>query len=101
MKLEYKADLRVSEFGDLFVRQHLYRGAVNNHFARSGTAQSAQNLQQGGFAGTARTDNGDHLSFVNMQVDAFEHFEFAETFVNIFGVNHGVYVIFGAVLRLP
>ena len=101
MELEYKSDFRVSEFGDLFVRQHLHGGSVNNHFARSGTAQGTQNLQQGGFACTARTDNGDHLPFVNMQVDAFEYFEFAETFVNIFGVDHGVYVIFGTVLRLP
>ena len=64
VELEYEADLRVAEFRNLFVRKHLYRRAVDHHFARSGAAQRTQDLQQRRFPCTARSYDGNHLAFV-------------------------------------
>lgn len=59
--------------------------------AAVGLIEGAHDLQQGGFAGSAGTDDADYFVGHDVEVDAFEHFEAVEGFAYIAYRYNGLY----------
>ena len=64
VELKNKADAAIAKRGKLAVRQRKHICAVIEHSAGVGTLQSAHNLQQSGFSGTAGPHNGNNFLFI-------------------------------------
>ena len=75
MELEDKSYLLVSEVGEFVIRQGVCLNSVDDHLSRVRLVECSDNLQQGGFPGSAWSDDTDDFSFPNVQVDAFKHLE--------------------------
>ena len=75
MELEDEAQVAVAEVGELLLGEGGDIDAVDDDGAGVGAVECADNLQQGGLAGSAGADDADHLATVDVEVDAFEHLE--------------------------
>src|SRR5882762_2755270 len=67
--------------------------AVHQDMAGGGTVEAAENLQQRGFAGTRRPDDGDALTGANGDRNALQDFEgnrtLAKAFMDVAGFENG------------
>ena len=88
VKLEYEADMPVAEGRELLLLISGDVDAIEEHTAAVGAVERADYLQQRGLAGSAGTYDADHLSLVDGEVDAFEHFECAEALVYVVELYH-------------
>ena len=88
MELEDEADVLVAEVGKPLLVQLSDINAVDGDVSAVGRVESADNLQESGLAGTTRSDDAHHLTFINMQVDALEHLQRAEALGDILNVYH-------------
>lgn len=91
MELEDEADATVAEVAQLSLRETAHVGAVDGYGAAVGAVEGSDDLEQGGLAGTAGTDDAHHLTFIYMQVDALEHLQRAEALGYSFDVYHCFY----------
>ena len=88
VELENEADMRVAEIRQLLFTHPTDFLAVYTDFTAIGLIQSTDNLQQCSFACTAGTYDAHHLSFIDMEGNAFEHVQISETLSYIFNINH-------------
>ena len=88
VKLENKADMTVAEGRELFLTQVKSRRAVEENLSGIGFFERPHDLQEGSLAGAAGTHDGDNLSLLDAGIDAFQHFEPAETFVYVLYLYH-------------
>ena len=79
MKLKHKADILIAEGRKFFLLHPADDSSVNRYRTRIRLVERSHNLQQGGFSGTAGTDNTDDLSFIYFQINAFQHLQRAKT----------------------
>ena len=88
MKLKNKPDVLVAKIRQLSFVECCNVGAVYNYLPVVGFVQSADNLQQSGFSGTARTHYRNYFVWLYFEADAFEHFQTAKTLGYIAYFNH-------------
>ena len=88
MLLEYEAYAAIAEFRQSSVAECKWVVAVVSYCARVGDTECAKNLQQGGFAGAAGSDNGGYMTGYDVQVDAFQHLERAKVFLYAASLYH-------------
>ena len=88
VKLKYEAYVAISEVGELvaFEFQHIH--AVVNDAAAIGRVESAENLQQSGFAGAAGTHDGHHLLLADYGAHIAQHLQRAVAFIDVFYFYH-------------
>ena len=86
--LEDEADVLVAETCQLPLLQSEDIGIPIMQGAGVGAVEGAENLQQGGLAGTRGTDNGDHLALLDADTHVFQHMEVAVALVDIGSGNH-------------
>ena len=84
MKLEDEPDMFVAESGKFFLFHAAYFNGVEENAPGVRLVQCAHNLQECGFAGTARAYDTDNFAFVYFEVDAFQYLQLAETFRDSF-----------------
>ena len=89
VKLEYEAEVLAAEAREAWSGEPEHVLTGNVHFAGVGGVECAHDLEQGGFACTAGADNADHFVGLDVEVDAFEHFECAEGLVDVAEGDHG------------
>ena len=53
-----------------------------------GFEERSHDLKQGCFSCSAGTNNADHFSGLDFEIDAFEHFKVSEGFVDVVERNH-------------
>ena len=70
--LEHEPDLDVADGGEFAVGQRLHRLAVETVDAARGFVQQAEDIEQGGFAGTGRAHDADEFAAADFEIDAFE-----------------------------
>src|SRR5690348_17349244 len=73
VKLKNKPDMLVSEGRNFLLRKRAYFSFVNRYNPFIGFVQCAENVKQCALAGSRRTDNGNDLTFVNLEVDTLKH----------------------------
>lgn len=78
VKLKHKAEVLITESGDVFVSEVGDINAVNLYRSCVGCVECAHDLQQGGLSRSRRANDADHFAFVDVEVYAFEHLERAE-----------------------
>ena len=64
-----KAQLAVTQVGARGGGEFTHRLAGENHVARGGRIQAAEQMQQRTFARAGGADNGHHLAFTNAEAD--------------------------------
>jgi hypothetical protein len=101
VKLKDEADVLVAECGKSSGIESFKRQAGNRNTSFIEGIESSQDLQQGGFAGTAHTDQRDHLAPFDGEIRIAEHRELtlivSETFTEIFDHNDIVGHVFSLV----
>src|SRR5258708_11456326 len=70
--LEYEADLALAHAGALGVGEGGDVVAIQNYFAGIGAGESAEQVEQCGFAAARRADHGDKFSSLDAEGDAPE-----------------------------
>lgn len=88
VKLEDEAYLLVAEAAQRVAFKAGNVVAIDAYRAAVGAVEGANDLQQGGLAGTARTYNAHHLALVDVQVYAFEHLQLSEALGYVLYVYH-------------
>ena len=88
MELEHKTQVQVAEARHLPVFQFRHIHSVDEHAAPIGLFQCAENLEQGGLSGTARTDDTHDFALLDVEVYAFQHLERTEGFGDVACVDH-------------
>ena len=91
MELEDKADFPVAETGQVVSVEGQDIGPVYRQRSAVRRGQGAQNLQQGGLAGTGSAHNRHHFPLFRVEIHSFQHPQGAEAFFNSFGLyNHNI-----------
>ena len=67
---------------------HTTNKNCTNSSSRVGTADGAHDLEQCSFARTAWTHDTHYLVWLNVEVDAFEHFQLPERLMYVVKGNH-------------
>jgi len=75
VELEHEADVAVAEIGKFPARHLGGVNAVNADRTCIGLVQGADDLQQRGLSCAAGAYNTYYLSFVDVEVDAFQYFQ--------------------------
>ena len=78
----------VAEFRQLIVTQQVKVHAVNHHLSPIRLVQGADNMQQGRFASSGRTDNRHHFVVFYRQRDLFQDLKAAIGFFDFFDFDH-------------
>ncbi len=94
MKLEHETYLLIAEAAHLFLAEVAYIRPVNGDGARIGLVQCSHNLKQGGLSCSASSYYADDFSLLDVQVNTFEHLQFAEGFCYVSDLYHCVMSIF-------
>ena len=79
MELENETYMKVAEVRQLLLLETAYVHGVNNHATTVGTVERTHNLEQCRLSRSTGTNDAHHLALVDMQVDALEHLQRAET----------------------
>ena len=74
--LENESDAAIADFRQLVARDSGNGLAAQLIFAGRRRVEAADKIHERRFAGAGRTDNGHHLAFVNLEVDALEGLDF-------------------------
>ena len=74
--LENETDLLIADLGQLGVVGFVNSMAVQKIFAAIRRIHTADNIHQGGFAGTRGTEDGEEFSFLDGEVDIKKHLQF-------------------------
>ena len=93
VELEDEADTFVAEAGQRLVAQREGVLSVDLDTARVGARKRADDLQQRGLARAAGADDRDDFAFGDVERDALEHFEVAETLVYVGNFYHAVAMV--------
>ena len=88
VELEDEADALVAEFRQGLVAQRRDILAADLHAPAVGPRKGPHDLQKRGLSGAAGPHDGDHLACGDLQRDAFQHFERAETLVYVGNSYH-------------
>ena len=88
VELEYETEMTVAEVGQFLLREGSGVDAVDTYGAAVGPVEGADDLQQGGLAGSTGADNADNFAFGDVQVNAFEYLQGAEALGDILDGNH-------------
>jgi len=75
MELKHETDMLVAEVGKFVGGQLVDIDVIDDDSAAVGLVECANDLQQGGFAGSGWSDDADDLAFVDVQVNTFEHLQ--------------------------
>ena len=89
VELKHEAQVAVAEVAERPLRQGGSVDAIDTYRTAVGAVEGADDLQQGGLAGTAGANDAHHLAFVDVQVDALQHLKRAEALGDTFCVYHG------------
>ena len=73
VELEDETDVAVAEVGEFFVAECRDVGVVDDHRTAVGLVERADNLQEGGLAGSRGAYDTDHLALADVERDALEH----------------------------
>ena len=73
VELEDESEMLVTEVGELLAGKGGYIDGIDVYTARIRLFECTDDLQQRGLSRSAGTDDADDLSFVDMEVDAFEN----------------------------
>ena len=96
MKLKDEADVGISEVGKRRRRKAGHIGVGNRQRAFVGTIERAHDLQERSLTRSRRTYDTHHLTFLDVEIYAFEHFEVAKGFMDISKRYHVEVVSFQA-----
>jgi len=80
VELKDESDVPVAEVGQFATVERQHVGAVDKEAARIGLVERADDLEQRGFARAAGAYDTDNFAFLDVEVDALEHLEWAEGF---------------------
>lgn len=80
VELKDESDVLVAEVGQFATVKRQHVGAVDKEAAGVGLVERADDLEQRGFACAARPYDADNFAFLDVEVDALEHFKRAEGF---------------------
>ncbi len=83
-KLEDEADFVAAEAGEVIVRKCCDRLAVDADLTGGGPVETADEVEEGRFAGAGGADDGDHLAPFDVEIDGIEGHYFAFA-VEMFG----------------
>lgn len=88
MKLEHEAQVLIAEIAQFLGGEAAHVDAIHHDAATIWLVEGTDNLEQGSLAGTTRTYDAYHLTFIYMQVDALEHLQGVETLGYTFYIYH-------------
>ena len=88
MELKDKPQMLVTEITQFPGRQLARVNTIYHHTTCIRFVQRADNLQQRRLTGTRRTDDTHHLTFIDMEVDALQHFQRSKTLMDILNCYH-------------
>ncbi len=88
MELEDESEAQVAELGQFLVFQLGDFYSIDNDGSCVGGIEGAHDLQEGGFARSRWSYDADHLAFVDVEVNAFEHLQRAEGFGDVGELYH-------------
>ena len=88
MKLKHEANLLIAEVAQPIASQVGDVCSIDADSALVGFVERADDLQQGGFSRAAGAYNAHNLAWLNIEINAFKHFELPERFVYILNVYH-------------
>ena len=100
VELEDEADTFVAEAGQRLVAQRKGVLSVDLDTARVGARKRADDLQQRSLARAAGADDRDDFAFGDVERDALEHFEVAETLVYVGNFYHAVAMVICGSVRM-
>ena len=90
-KLKNEPDFVAPHAGQVVIGKSAQPAAVNLDLARAGRVQPADQIQQRGFAGAGRPDDGHHLTARDGEIHVFQrrHLAFAAEYFADFGeIDH-------------
>lgn len=79
MKLKHKTDILIAESGQFFLLHPADYRSVNRHRARIRLVKRSHDLQESRFAGSAWANDTDDLTFIDFQINAFQHLQRTKT----------------------
>ena len=80
VELKDESDVPVAEVGQFATVERQHVGTVDKEAASIGLVERADDLEQRGFARAAWAYDTDNFAFLDVEVDALEHLEWAEGF---------------------
>lgn len=88
MKLEHEAQVLIAKIAQFLGGEAAHVDAIHHDAATIRLVEGTDNLEQGSLAGTTRTNDAYHLTFIYMQVDTLEHLQGAEALGYTFYIYH-------------
>ena len=87
MKLKDKADMAVAKGSKVFLAEAEDVLPVDKYLPARRAVKRAEDLQERGLARAALADDSQYLTLLNAEVNAFQHFQSAERFMQVFCFN--------------
>ncbi len=88
MKLEHKADVLIAEITQILSIQRSNIDSIHLDRTTVRTIERANDLQKCGLPCSTGADNAHHFTFIDMQINAFEHLQRAETLGDSLNIDH-------------